>query len=99
MNIAKEIKFSIEKPFVLSVRKTESVNIFAVGLIKDQVLAKHKTQLPALLIVLQGSVLVRINSEEVRLATLDTYQIPVDVEHDVSGLNEKNIFLLTKEKG
>ncbi len=98
MNIAKEIKFDIEKPFVLSVRKTETVNIFAVGLLKDQVLAKHKTQLPALLIVLQGAILFRINSAEIRLSTLDTYQIPIDTEHDVTGMDEENIFIITKEK-
>jgi phage shock protein E len=98
MNIAKEIKFTIEKPFVLPIRKTESANIFAVGLLKDQVLAKHKTQWPTLLIVLQGAILFRINSDEIKLSTLDTYQIPIDVEHDVTGMDAENIFLITKEK-
>lgn len=98
MNIAKEIRLNKEKPQILSIRKTESANIFAVGLLKDQVLAKHKTQLPTLLIVLQGAILFRINSEEIRLSSLDTYQIPIDVEHDVTGLDEENIFLITKEK-
>ncbi len=98
MNIAKEIKLNKEKPQILSIRKTESSNIFAVGLLKDQVLAKHKTQLPTLLIVLQGTILFRINSDEVRLSTLDTYQIPIDVEHDVTGVDTENIFLITKER-
>jgi quercetin dioxygenase-like cupin family protein len=98
MNIAKEIKFTIEKPFVLPIRKTEAVNIFAIGLLKNQVFAKHQTHQPALLIVLQGEILFRINSEEIRLSTLDTYLIPVDTEHDVKGVGEENVFLITKEK-
>jgi quercetin dioxygenase-like cupin family protein len=98
MNIAKEIKFNTEKPYILSIKKTESSNIFAVGLVKDQVLVKHKTQLPTLLIVLQGGILFRINSAEIRLSVFDTYQIPVDTEHDVTGLGEENIFLILKEK-
>jgi len=98
MNIAKEIKFAVEKPFVLSIRKTETVNIFAIGLLKNQVFAKHQTQQPALLVVLQGSILFRINSEEIKLSALDTYQIPVGTEHDVTGTGEENIFLITKEK-
>ncbi len=98
MNIAKEIKFNNEKPFVLPIRKTETVHIFALGLLKQQIFAKHKTQIPALLIVLQGSLLFRINSEEIRLVALDTYQIPLDTEHDVTGLDEENIFMITKEK-
>ena len=99
MNIASQVKFNAEKPFILSIHKTESVTIFAVGLLKDQVLAKHKTQMPTLLIVLRGTILFRINSEEIRLFTLDTYQIPIDVEHDVIGMEGENIFLITKEKG
>ena len=98
MNIAKEIKFTFEKPAVLPIRKTETVNIFAIGLLKNQVFAKHKTQQPALLVVLQGALLFRINSEEIKLSALDTYQIPVDIEHDVTGMGEENIFLITKEK-
>ncbi len=98
MNIAKEIKFSGEKPFVLAIRNTENTNVFAIGLIKNQVLPKHKSQLPTLLIVLQGTILFRINSEEMRLTALDTYEIPIDTEHDVTGLDEENIFMITKGK-
>lgn len=98
MNIAKEITFNVDKPFVLPIHKTETVLIFAVGLLKKQLFTKHKTQIPALLVVLQGSILFRINTEEIRLSALDTYQIPIDTEHDVTGLDEENIFMITKEK-
>jgi len=46
---------------------------------------------------LRGSILFRVKSEEIRLTALDTYQVPVDTEHDFKGVDEENIFLLTKE--
>ena len=98
MNIAKEIIFNSEKPCTLPISKTETTNIFAVGLIKEQILAKHKTQWPTLLIVLRGTISFRINSETIILSALDTYQIPIDTEHDVTGIDVENIFLITKVK-
>ncbi len=98
MNIAKEIIFNSEKPCTLPISKTETTNIFAVGLVKEQILAKHKTQWPTLLIVLRGAILFRINSETIMLNVLDTHQIPIDTMHDVIGIDEENIFLITKVK-
>jgi len=98
MNIAKDIIFNVEKPCVLPIRKTETTNIFAVGLVKNQILQKHKTQWPTLLIVLRGSILFRMNSETITLNVMDTYQIPTDIEHDVTGTDIENIFLITKLK-
>lgn len=98
MNIAREINFSSEKPQVLPIHKTEASNFFAVGLTKDQVLAKHKTHWPTLLIVLKGSIVFRINSEKLVFSALDTYQIPLDTDHDVTGLEAENIFLIMKVK-
>lgn len=98
MNIANEIIFNNEKPHIVPIRKSEASNFFAVGLVKDQILAKHKTYWPTLLIVLKGSVVFRINSEKIVLSTLDTYQIPMDIDHEVTGLEMENIFLIIKVK-
>jgi quercetin dioxygenase-like cupin family protein len=98
MNIADEIVFNKLKPFILSIRKTETMNVFAVGLLKGQVLSQHKTPIPALLVVLKGAILFRINSEEIELAAMDTYQIPVDVLHEAVGVEEENIFMITQER-
>lgn len=98
MNIFTEIKFNTDQPFVLVIRNSDASNLFAVGLTQNQVLPKHKTQLPTLLIVLCGSVLFRIQSQEIRLSTFDTYQIPIDVAHEVVGIDEENVFLISKDK-
>jgi phage shock protein E len=98
MNIADAIVFNTLKPVILSIRKTETLNVFAVGLLKGQVLSQHKTSIPALLVVLKGAILFRINSEEIKLVTMDTYQIPVDVLHEVTGIEEENIFIITQER-
>lgn len=97
MNLG-NIAFNTHKPSVVSIRKTGKVNIFTVGLLKGQVLPHHKTEIPALLIVLKGAILFRMNGEELKLATLESYQIPTDIEHDVMGVDLENIFLITQEK-
>lgn len=96
MNITKELKFNQDKPTVLSVQKSDSFNTFAIGLKRNQVLDQHKTAMPAWLVVLRGSILFRINSEDHHLSEFDTFNIPVDIVHEVVGLDAENIFLVTK---
>lgn len=98
MNIGKNLLLNELKPAVLSVRKTEKSNTFAVGLTQNQLLAKHKTATPTLLTVLQGEILFRINGESIRLCTLDAFEIPVNQEHEVMGVEKENIFILFQEK-
>ena len=98
MNIEKEIKFNPDKPSVLSVLKTDSLNLLAVGLLKDQILKKHKTQIPTLLTVLKGFIPFHINNKKTIFNFSDTYQIPVNTEHEVRGIRPENIFTLTQEK-
>lgn len=80
------------------IKRSEKINVIAVGLLKDQLLQKHKTLLPTFLTVVKGEIEFHINNEKLELNTLDTFQIPVDVLHEVLGLDEKNIFTLTQEK-
>ncbi len=99
MNIEKNLIFNDLKPAILSLRKTEKINIFSVGLKQNQILVKHKTASPTLLTVLKGEILFRIQGEDIRLLSLDTFEIPVNVEHEVMGVTEENIFMLIQEKG
>lgn len=98
MNILEQIILNPEKPSVLPIRKSESINLIAIGLQQNQLLKKHKTAIPTLLTVLKGSIEFRISNSEIRLQQFDTYQIPVDIEHEVIGIENKNIFTLTQEK-
>ncbi len=98
MNIYSEIKFNPLKPATLSISNSAILNIFAVGLVKGQVLAKHKTSVPALLTVLKGEILFHINSMDLKFSEMDTYQIPVNEEHEVIGIAQENVFMIVKEK-
>ena len=98
MNIAEALNFSTEKPTTYSVLKTDKLNIIAVGLIKNQLLRKHKALIPTFLTVLKGSISFHINNEVKTLRAFDTFQIPVNTEHEVEGISEENIFTLTQEK-
>jgi cupin domain protein len=69
-----------------------------VALGKGAVLKKHTTNEPAILVVIKGKLRFLINNQEILLNTFDTYDIPVDVEHEVIGVEEENVFILTKTK-
>ncbi len=97
MNIHGQITYSDEKPAVVSIRNNEKINIIAIGLKKGRVLKKHVTKIPATLIVLKGTINFEINGENHVLQPLETFDIPVDVEHEVTGV-EECIFTVIKEK-
>lgn len=96
MNIKNELNFSASKPAVLIIQKNENSLVVSIGLLKDQILSKHKTAYPALLIVMSGSVVFKINGSDTILNTMDTFNIPVDVGHEVVGIGDTNIFLIVK---
>lgn len=94
MNIIDKIKFNSKEPVVLPLRKTSKTNVLAVGLLKNQTLATHKTHSPTLLIVLKGKIQFKIADKEFVFGTHDTYPIPVNIDHEVEGLDSKNVFML-----
>ena len=96
MNIKNDLIFNLSRPSILSLAKHEHSQVFVVGLIKDQVLAKHKTAIPAVLLVLQGSLQFKMNDEIIMLKKDDVYHIPVNTEHEVTGVEERNSFLIIK---
>lgn len=96
MNITKELILQPDKPARLMLWHEGSVNQLVIGLTRGQVLAKHKTPYPALLVVLKGSIEFRLPQERTVLTALDTFSIPVNELHEVEGLDEENLLLVTK---
>lgn len=96
-NIKESLKFNDEKPAILSIINSEKLNLKAVGLKKGQIMSKHKAGLKSLVIVLEGKIEFVINGQKFELNELDTYEIPVNVEHEIRGI-EQSIFSLTQEK-
>jgi quercetin dioxygenase-like cupin family protein len=96
-NIKEKLKFNDEKPAVLSIINSEKLNLKAVGLKKGQIMPNHTADLKSLLIVLEGKIEFAIGGEKFELKELDVYEIPVNVEHEIRGI-EQSIFSLTQEK-
>lgn len=96
-NILENISFT-NKPNFYKVKENAAFKQVAVALGKNSVLTKHKTSTPVTLVVLKGEIDFVIDNQHVILKTYDTYEVPVDVEHEVVGLSKENLFLLTKEK-
>ncbi len=96
-NIKDNLKFTNEKPAILSIINSEKLNVKAVGLKKGQIMSKHKAGLKSLLIVLKGKIEFVIGEEKFVLNELDTYEIPVNVEHEIRAVKQ-SIFSLTQEK-
>ncbi|HCZ35427.1 MAG TPA: hypothetical protein DHV26_05815 [Cytophagales bacterium] len=97
MDILNSIEFSPGKPTVLQIKKTDTIRMFCVALGKDQLLHKHQAKVPSLLLVLKGSVDFLIRGEVITLQELETYQIPVNTDHEVKGRLDQNIILITQE--
>ena len=97
MNIFEKTDFTGDKPSVVSIKKTDKVNLFTVGLSEKQVLAKHITTIPATLVMMRGKIDFNINNESIVLRMGDVFEIPINVEHEVVGRDIENIFLIVKE--
>ena len=96
VNLADKLTFKTDKPTTYFVKDGKNVRQVAIALGEGGVLKKHTTSIPATLIMVKGTVRFLINGEEIVLKDLDTYQIPVDVEHEVIGVEKENIFIVTK---
>lgn len=97
MNILQQIKFSNEKPNVAVIKKNDSISYFAVALGEGAVLKKHTTAFPATLVVAKGKINFKIKGEEILLNEFDVFEIPINVEHEVVGIQENNLFLITQQ--
>ncbi|HJW17676.1 MAG TPA: hypothetical protein VJ499_11175 [Flavisolibacter sp.] len=97
MIITDALHMTDEKPAVLQVKNTDKSNVIAIGLKKDQVLKKHISPIPALLVVLKGVIAFEMEGSKTELKELSTFEIPVNVPHEVTGITE-SIFLVIKEK-
>ncbi|SFC02462.1 cupin domain-containing protein [Kaistella jeonii] len=97
MNILENITFSTEKANVFSIKKSDKIKYFAVALGKNAVLKKHIAPVPATLVVLKGEINFLIQDETINMKQFDIYEIPVNVEHEVVGVSDENLFSVAQE--
>ena len=98
MNIEKSMPWTKDKPSVVVIDNTDKKKYLAIGLLKDQMLKRHKANIPTTLTVLKGAIEFVIQGEYLEFNQFDVYEIPVSVEHEVVGLHKENIFTLIQEK-
>ncbi|AZI21710.1 hypothetical protein EIH07_00955 [Chryseobacterium taklimakanense] len=96
-NFLNHLVFSKEKPSTYVIKKTDKIQQIAVGLGEETLLKKHITPVPTNLVMVKGSIFFKINGEENLFSEGDTFDIPVDTEHEVIGKGKENVFILTKE--
>ncbi len=97
MKITEELQLTDKKPAILQIKNSDKSQVIAIGLKENQVLKKHITSTPALLVMLKGKIAFEIKEAVMPLLSFDTFDIPANVTHEVTALAE-SIFLLIKEK-
>ena len=97
MNIEESLPLSSEKPSTLVVSNSDRYLTVAIRLLKGQVLKKHLSSTPAMLIVLKGAILFEMEGVKTIIREYDTFDIPETVPHEVTGI-EESMFLLIKDK-
>ena len=97
MNILENLGFSTDKANVHHLKKSDKIKYFAVALGQGAVLKKHTTPVPATLVVLKGEINFVFDDREFVLREYDTFEIPVGEVHQVVGVLEQNLFLVTQE--
>lgn len=97
MDILQNLHFSEDKPATLVAGHSDKQQTIVIGLKKGQVLKKHLSATPAMIVVLKGAIKFDMEDEVTEIGELNTFQIPPAVPHEVTGL-EESIFLLIKDK-
>lgn len=96
MNILTQATFEAKEVKIIPIKKDLHLQQFAVALGQNGILKKHKTAVPATLLVLKGEINFIMEGEEIVLSEMDVYEIPVEKEHEVVGVLQQNLFLITK---
>ena len=78
------------------IKKGKKMKQVAVALGKGAVLEKHITDQQAVIVIVKGKIKFNISGKDIILKESDTYDIPINVEHELTGLDDENIFIITK---
>lgn len=92
-SLKKEIQLN-SKEKTIKVLSNPSFKLIGLGFKKDQILEKHLTPTPAILIVQFGSVDFKMAGTTHTLNTGDYFEIPVNVEHEVVGREDSYLYLV-----
>lgn len=82
------------KSKVVRVLSNPAFKLIGLGLKTGQVLEKHTTPTPAVLIVQFGSVEFKMSGNSHLLKSGDYFEIPANVEHEVAAKEDSHLYLV-----
>lgn len=88
--------FRTENPSIYVVKNGKNVRQTAISLQKNTILNKQIISESATLIVVKGKIRIFVSNEEIVLSELEVYQIPIDIEYQIIGLDNQNVFVITQ---
>lgn len=77
-----------ENPVVQVVQKTNCSKVIAIAFKKGMILKEHKTDVPAKLLLIKGSVIYKEPILKAELFLYDEIEIPVDILHSVEAVED-----------
>jgi hypothetical protein len=77
-----------ENPVALAIQKTATTKAVAIAFKKGMILKEHKTEVPALLLVVKGSVLYKEHNMEEQILIYHEKNIPTDILHSLEALED-----------
>ncbi len=84
------------KPLVRKFEQEAGSHVLAIGLNKSVVLKEHKSDIPARILVIKGSITYIAGEKRTELALFDEHIIPIGEYHSVEP-QEDSIFLVIKK--
>ena len=77
-----------ENPVAIAIQKTATTKVVAIAFKKGMILKEHKTEVPALLLVVKGGVVYREHNLEEQILTFQEKKIPTEVPHSLEALED-----------
>lgn len=88
-----EIKLNNDSK-TIKILANPSFKMIGLGFKKGQILEKHTTPTPAILIIQNGSVLFNMQGKSYVLKTGDYFEIPSNIEHEVVASEDSHLYLV-----
>lgn len=83
------------KPVIRKFEQTQGSHVLAIGLNRNVILHKHKSDIPARILVIKGAVTYVAGEQRTKLDLFDEHVIPIGEYHAVEP-QEDSIFLVIK---
>lgn len=93
INDIKEQLKNSDNPVAKSFHVGEKFKVLVFGFKKGMKLEDHKANHPTKLLVLEGDIMYHVDKNDTRLSQYDEVDIPANMTHSLSALNESLVLL------